>query len=86
MIRFIGKWLRNIFYALDLFVNALTFGDPEETISSRIGKKQAKGKECWICKVLCKFLDKIDPRHCAQSINLSEGRGSDDDDSVIQRK
>lgn len=81
----IGKWLINILYALDLLLNALTFGDPEETVSSRIGKKMAKGKKCHICMALCWVLDKIDPRHCANSINPRQGHGSDDNDSVSVR-
>ena len=78
----IKKYLLNILLAIDFLGNALTGGDPEETISSRMGKKRAKGKECKICKVLCKFLDWLDPRHCADAINPNEGHGSDDDDSL----
>ena len=78
----LGKWLLNILLALDFLLNALTGGDPEETVSSRIAKKQAKGKDCWICKQLCWLLDKLDKRHCSDSINWNEGHGSDDDDSV----
>ena len=78
----IKKYLLNIFLGLDYLVNALTGGDPQETISSRIGKKRAKGKKCVVCDFLCKVLDWIDPRHCHDAINPDEGHGSDDDDSL----
>ncbi len=76
------QYLRNLLYVLDLMLNTIFLGDPEETISSRIGKKRARGKGCKVCVWLCWLLDKIDPRHCKDAINLEQGRGSDDDDSV----
>jgi len=82
----IKKYLLNVFLGLDFLGNALTGGDPEETISSRIGKKRAKGKKCAVCDFLCKILDWIDPRHCRDAINYSEGHGSDDDDSMSMVK
>ena len=79
----IWKYIQNLLLALDLMLNAIFLGDPEETISSRIGKKvQRSGKDCKVCHYLCKFLDWIDPRHCRDAINWNEGRGSEDDDSV----
>jgi hypothetical protein len=82
--KYVIKWFLNILLALDFLLNALTFGDPEETVSSRIGKKMAKGKKCYICAGLCWILDKIDKRHCADAINIYEGHGSDDDDSLSE--
>ena len=82
----IWKWFLNILLALDFLGNALTGGDPEETISSRIGKKRVKGKDCVICRFLCKFLDWLDPRHCRDAIDYSEGHGSEDDDSLSKVK
>jgi len=76
------KYLANVFLGLDFLGNALAGGDPEETISSRIGKKMAKEKKCYLCTWLCWVLDKIDPRHCRDAINIYEGHGSDDDDSM----
>ena len=79
---FIGKYLTNLFLAVDLFANALLFGDPEETISSRLGKHQDAGHDCKLCDWICWVLDKIDPRHCDKSRNALQGRGSDDDDEL----
>lgn len=79
-----GKWLQNILLAIDLLANAILLGDPRETISSRIGKKFARN-ECKLCRWICKYiLDPIDPRHCQDAVDWTEGRGSDSDDSVIQ--
>ena len=79
------RWLLNILLAFDLFLNAVFLGDPRETISSRIGKKADRG-DCKLCLFLCKWLDRLDRRHCSAAINWNEGRGSDSDDSVIGSK
>ena len=50
----------------DQLANTAFGGDEDETISSRAGKANRKGKR-WAC-VLCKLLDKIDPNHCEKSI------------------
>ncbi|WP_419902144.1 hypothetical protein [Kiloniella sp.] len=64
-------YLWNILISIDQLANTLTFGDPDETISSRAAKARIKGKK-WGC-VLCWALDKIDEKHCAKSIELDEG-------------
>ncbi|RMG30244.1 MAG: hypothetical protein D6721_04350, partial [Gammaproteobacteria bacterium] len=56
---------------IDQLANAVIGGDPDETISSRIGKRRGR---CKLCAALCWLLDKIDPRHCARSIEADEGR------------
>ena len=83
MMRPAGRWLRNVFVALDRLVNAIFLGDGDETISSRIAKKDSRGK-CRLCHWICKLLDRIDPRHCPDSIDWTEGRGSNRDDSFRQ--
>ena len=66
-----GKWMWNILIALDRFGNAITGGDPEETISSRAGK--ARNADKFWGKALCPVLDWVDPDHCATSIDPTEG-------------
>lgn len=66
------KWFWNVLIGIDQFFNSLTLGDPDETISSRMGKHIKEGK-CKLCKIVCYFLDKIDPNHCAKSIEPDEG-------------
>lgn len=70
------QYFYNIAYAIvrniDIFFNALTGGDPRETISSRMGKLVAKEK-CVFCMLLCSLLNKIDPNHCQTSIDDDVG-------------
>ena len=71
-------WLHSVAYCFDCFCNAVAFGDPRETISSRAGKARAAGRK-WGC-VLCAFLGwvatliaRTPTDHCAQSIMASAG-------------
>lgn len=57
--------------AIDQLFNTLLNGDEDETISSRAAKARLKGKR-WGC-VLCRFLDRLDPNHCTNSIEPDEG-------------
>ncbi len=66
------EWGRNLLLGLDQLANAVLRGDPDETISSRAAKAQARGKT-WGC-VLCRVLDVFDRDHCAKSIERDEGR------------
>lgn len=38
----VKKYIWNILVALDDLLNAITFGDPQETMSSRMGKHLVK--------------------------------------------
>ena len=54
------------------------FGDPDETISSVLGKKVRDGG-CPVCRGICWVLSKLDPRpgnHCLNSIEKDEGSRS----------
>jgi hypothetical protein len=64
---YLMNWLR----LLDEAGNVLTGGDANETISSRAGKAQRKGK-LWGC-VLCRFLDLFQKDHCELSIHEDAG-------------
>lgn len=66
----IWRYFRNVLIAIDQFFNAVLGGDPDETISSRCGKRR---DTCRICRALCRLLHKIDYRHCAESLELDEG-------------
>ena len=70
------KWLFNILIGIDQLGNTLAGGDPDETISSRAGKAKKKGR-VW-AKVLCVALDWVDPGHCDDSVDPTEG-----DDAVF---
>lgn len=64
----------NILIAIDQLFNALFFGDPDETMSSRMGKYVTRGRGFIPC-VLCKLLDIVfrEKDHCKNSIELDEG-------------
>lgn len=62
----------NVMLGIDQLANAIIGGDPDETISSRMGKNIREGK-CKLCKVICYFLNKIDPNHCRDAIESDEG-------------
>lgn len=68
------KYLFNILISLDQLVNTILGGDPDETISSRLGKYVRQGRG-WIPKTICKALNfLLGPDHCIRSIE--EDRGS----------
>ena len=71
--KFIRKWMWNILIAVDQLGNAIMFGDPDETISSRAGKHIGH-KDGW--EWLANFLDMIDPGHAKDSIERDEGKDS----------
>ena len=66
------KYIWNLLIALDQFANAIFGGDPDETISSRAGKDQKKGRKWAIW--LCWFLNKLETKHCSISIEEDEGK------------
>lgn len=65
------RYLRNLLISLDQLANALLAGDPDETISSRCGKRR---ETCRFCRWLCNLLDRIEYRHCEDSIEPDEGQ------------
>lgn len=67
------RWIWNILIALDQLGNAVTGGDPDETISSRMGKHLAK-HDCPFCNLMCKFLNLFQKDHCIKSIERDRGQ------------
>jgi hypothetical protein len=65
-----GMWcayyLKNLALSLDQLLNTVLGGDPDETLSRRAGRARNAGEK-WGC-ILCKYLDKIDPRHCEKTL------------------
>ena len=58
---------KKILIALDEVVNALTNGNPHETVSARAARARNAEKK-WGC-ILCKILDWIDKSHCDNAID-----------------
>ena len=74
-----GKWLLNILISIDQLGNTILGGDPDETISSRLGKLKVKhdGAIPWrrpVSKVIDWGLDKIDSHHSIDAIEEDEGK------------
>ncbi len=79
----LGLFLSNVAIACDQAANTLTGGDPDDTISARLGRAYcygmtvAKGLLFWIFVLpLVKALHVIDPYHCEKYAlaDRSEGR------------
>jgi hypothetical protein len=73
----VKKYILNILIALDQLGNAILLGDPDNTISGRLGVAIYEG-ECRLCKPICKLLDFVfrDKNHCKKSIEADEGKRS----------
>lgn len=70
----LGRYLWNVLIAIDQFFNALLGGDPDETISGRMGRWHSMGG--WRAKVampVCWLLNIFDRGHCEDSIEEQEG-------------
>lgn len=77
-----GKYFYQVGYSIDQTANVILkypanailikscgylFGNPDETISSALGKNKIWGTLTWSGWALCKFLDLIDPNHCIKA-------------------
>ena len=75
-------YVRNILVGIDQLVNTIIGGDPDETISSRIGKCQRGdfGRAVWYFTYLPRvFVDLVfyyfdGPNHCRNNIEEDEGK------------
>jgi hypothetical protein len=65
------QYFWNFIIAIDQLANTLLGGDPDETISSRMGKRARKGDK--LGKVICRILNVFDKGHCEKSIEEDEG-------------
>ncbi len=87
----IKKYITNILISLDQTGNALCGGDPDETISSHIGKvkRSMGGAIGWkrpILKILDIILNRIDRNHSVDAIEEDEGKDSLRDVDKKQKK
>jgi hypothetical protein len=69
------RYIWNILISVDQLFNTLLAGDPDETLSSRMGKRARKGDK--FAKCFCKVLDIVDKNHCEKSIEYDEGKKTD---------
>jgi len=74
----IAQYLFNVWIAIDQFANVMSGGDPDETISSRLGriKKANHGRIPWtrpVAHITDALLEWIDPGHSIHSIEDGHG-------------
>lgn len=74
-----GQWVKNVLIGFDQLGNAVWGGDPDETISSRLGKMERAGRLRWGPRVLARMLNRIDPGHCQDAIEHYEGKDATHD-------
>ena len=65
------RYIWNLLIAIDQFFNALLLGDPDETMSSRMGKHVVKN-DCKFCNFICSLLNLIEKDHCIKSIEYTQ--------------
>lgn len=72
-------WLRGVAVAIDQLVNAWWWGDPDETISSRVGRAAVAGKRWGLIGEA--VIDRLfmllgeGPGHCRRNIEWPANRG-----------
>jgi hypothetical protein len=70
----VKRYIWNILISIDQLCNAVLGGDPDETMSSRMGKHLANHDKCPVCNFLCWLLNKIQKDHCIKAIESDEGK------------
>jgi hypothetical protein len=70
----LDRYIWNNLIAFDQVWNTIFGGDPDETISSRLGKITVHRPEsCKFCVFICYLLHKIDPDHCIKVVEKDRG-------------
>ena len=77
----VGRYFLNQALAIDQLINVMGGGDPDETVSSRVGKiaRKHNGDIPWyrpLPRFLNWALDKIDKDHCKEAIEEDEGKNA----------
>lgn len=65
-------YIWNHLVCLDQWINVWLGGDPDETLSSRMGKRPHES--CGICHFLCKWLNVFEQDHCNKAVERDRGR------------
>ena len=68
------NYLANVAISIDQLANALLGGDPDMTISARMGRAIRNGR-CHLCRPICWLLDRIDPGHCSRADRAERDEG-----------
>lgn len=76
VVRWFKKGAMNVLLAGDQFINALTGGDPDESISSRAGKAMERPKPPLWAKFVHWITEPVDKDHVHEAIERDEGKDS----------
>lgn len=71
------QYIFNALIAIDQFANTLLGGDPDMTLSGRMGRAVAEGR-CKLCGLICWLLGLIDKDHCAVAAQHEADEGADE--------
>lgn len=72
------RFLYNFGLGIDQFVNVLLFGDPDESLSGRLGRAMQSGRPKWFVRPLAQANDLLwltlagEKDHCAHAIEPEE--------------
>jgi len=69
----VKKYFWNLLISVDQLVNTIFGGDPDETMSSRLGKRVYWHGNTGISYYLCRCLHWFDKDHCLKNIEEDEG-------------
>lgn len=69
----VRRYIYNLLYSIDQLGNTIAGGDPDETISSALGKMERDGELRRFSRFLCRALDRLDPGHVKKAIENDEG-------------
>lgn len=72
----INRYIWNVLVSIDQLANTVLGGDPDMTLSGRMGRDVRNGR-CRACRLICWLLNKIDPKHCANQDIKESDEGSD---------
>lgn len=72
----VKRYIFNVLVAWDRWWNAVLAGDPDMTISGRMGRAIANG-HCRLCGPVCRLLDLFDKDHCAKQAAKEWREGGD---------
>jgi hypothetical protein len=71
------RYIVNALIGFDQFINALLGGDPDMTLSGRMGRAVEQGR-CSLCRPVCWVLGKLDKDHCAVAAKHEADEGADE--------
>ncbi len=74
--KYAWRYILNNLVALDQQANALLLGDPDMTLSGRMGRAIRLG-QCALCKPICKVLEILGKDHCEKQDVKEADEGKD---------